>query len=267
MDYVHQEEVLNALPVPPYVKCAGNLLARYEQGEFESVWSEIRSHPYIDGDFRAEVLEVAEATMRRVARNADMLTERLRNHGWLALIFEDDALRTQPHPRDKDIFRSIEEITASPAPPSLLAFWRVVGGINWIWDYNSDMPLPNLGVDLPMDEMDPLCIAPPQGIIHNFDEWEDQKTEAEPDWIEPFQIDLSPDYLHKADISGGVPYGIELPFWGADPLFVGEKHKLPFVDYLRLSFRWAGFPRLEDHANRADVQQFVTKFGKGLEPF
>jgi hypothetical protein len=73
--------------------------------------------------------------------------------------------------------------------------------------------------------------------------------------------------LHKANTSGGGPYGIELPFFGADPIFANEAHELPFVDYLRLCFRWAGFPRLERHADRSDVREFLDVMSKGLVPF
>ena len=68
-------------------------------------------------------------------------------------------------------------------------------------------------------------------------------------------------------MSGGTPYGVEPPFFGADPLFANEAHKLSFVDYLRLGFRWAGFPGLEAHGEREDVRRFVAAFGQGLEPF
>ena len=80
-------------------------------------------------------------------------------------------------------------------------------------------------------------------------------------------LDLAPDYLHKANTSGGAPYRIELPFFGADPDFVNEAHELPFVDYLRLCFRWAGFPRLEGHADRPNVREFLQMMGNGLERF
>jgi hypothetical protein len=43
--------------------------------------------------------------------------------------------------------------------------------------------------------------------------------------------------------------------------------KLPFLDYLRLAFRWAGFPGLDRHAERRDVQDFVARFSEGLLPF
>jgi hypothetical protein len=85
--------------------------------------------------------------------------------------------------------------------------------------------------------------------------------------VHPFRIDLAPDYLDKANISGGGPYCIEVPFLGADPLVAGERHGLPFVDYLRVAFRWAGFPGLDRHWARRDVQDFVTRFGKALIPF
>ncbi len=95
-----------------------------------------------------------------------------------------------------------------------------------------------------------------------FEEWEDQKAHDN-----TFRIDLAPDHLHKANVSGGSPYAVLVPFRGADPIFTDERHGLPFLDYIRLAFKWAGFPGLEDHAGRADVQRFVAKFGQGLEPF
>jgi hypothetical protein len=44
-------------------------------------------------------------------------------------------------------------------------------------------------------------------------------------------------------------------------------HELPFVDYLRLCFRWTRFPRLERYADRSDVREFLDVMSKGLEPF
>jgi hypothetical protein len=214
------------------------------------------------------VIAVAEATMRRVARNADLLADRLDTRGWKPLPLGRAELRTKPSATDAAIFQQIEEISGAPVPPSLVAFWKVVGGINFVWDYESDGTPPDLGLALPMDEMDPLCVVPPAGVERLFDEWKDPEYQrlffpAR----EAFRIDLAPDYLHKANISGGSPYAIIVPFNGADQIFAYEKHALPFVDYLRLAFSRAGFPGLEDHAERDDVRRFVTEFGRGLEPF
>jgi hypothetical protein len=242
----------------------GNLLNRYRSGEFAAVWQDIKSHQHIGGDFYYEVLSVAEETMRRVVRNADMLSERLRAEGWTALM---GALRTPPSPNDLVVFERIEAITQSLLPPSLRAFWTVVGGIDWVWDYKRDDDPPDLGVALPMPEMDPLCVDGAGAAVHVFDTWEEQRDQPDPDLIDPFDLVLAPDAFHKANIGGGPSYGVELPFFGADPLFVNEPHRLSFVDYLRLSFRWAGFPGLETRSDREDVRRFVARFGHGLEPF
>lgn len=90
-------------------------------------------------------------------------------------------------------------------------------------------------------------------------------------WIsesrDPFELQLAPDYLHKANISGGVPYSVQLPFSGIDPIFANERHKLPFVDYLRLCFRWGGFPLLETYHGRDDVKSFVDAMTKDIPSF
>lgn len=57
-----------------------------------------------------------------------------------------------------------------------------------------------------------------------------------------FQIEFAPDYLHKANISGDAPYGIEVPNSAVDGLVLGEVHQTTFVNYLRIAFQWAGFP-------------------------
>lgn len=52
---------------------------------------------------------------------------------------------------------------------------------------------------------------------------------------------VAPDRLHKANVSGGAPYGVRLPDGTAEGLFVGEV-AMPFVAYLNLVFRHGGFP-------------------------
>jgi hypothetical protein len=205
--------------------------------------------------------------MRRVAANADLIAERLCSRGWRALSAGTSDLRTLPAPADADILCRIENITGAPIPPTLLAFWKIVGGVNWVWDYETGNAPPDLGVGLPMQEMDPLCVDPPKAADYLFDEWEDQRRRPDPDLVGSFELELAPDYLHKANISGGAPYSIALPFLGADPKLANESHGLPFVDYLRLCFRWAGFPGLEGHARRDDVRNFIAEFTAGLAPF
>jgi hypothetical protein len=243
---------------------SGDLLARYRRGEHEAVWTELRAHPAIDGDFRAEALAVATETMSRVARCADLIAERLAAKGWVAL---GGRLRWPPSAHDQQIIDDIEQFTAAPLPPSLVAFWNVVGGIDFVWNYNKAEPAPDLGLDLALVELDPLDVCPPPHTSYLFKEWKERRSEVDPDLDDPFNLDLAPDYLHKANFSGGGPYGIELPDLGADPIFVNERHGLPFVDYLRLAFRWGGFPRLERHTEKTGVRNFVAEMTRELEPF
>ncbi len=128
-------------------------MTRYLRGEHGPVWNELRSHEALGGDLLEEARAVAKETMKRVARSADVLAERLAALGWVPLYGE---LRTRPRTEDREVMRRIEETTGAPLPVSLRAFWEVVGGINFVWDYERG-DAPDLGVDLPMDEMDPLC--------------------------------------------------------------------------------------------------------------
>ncbi|MEK6234856.1 MAG: hypothetical protein N2C14_09100, partial [Planctomycetales bacterium] len=87
-----------------------------------------------------------------------------------------------------------------------------------------------------------------------------------PELLGPFWIELAPDHYTKANISGGGPYGIELPFLGADPVF-GDSRRLPFVDYLRHCLRWGGFAMLDRHVNDPSDSNLVSMLTAGFERF
>jgi hypothetical protein len=248
----------------PHSAGRGDLLARYRAGEHATVWSELRAHEAIAGDCRAEALAVATETMVRVGRCTDLLAERLTRRGWTALW---GRFHTPPSAGDAAIIRSIEQFTGALLPASLLAFWETVGGVDFVWNYENDTPAPDLGPDLAMVEMDPLYVGPPSHTKYLLAEWAERRSKVDPDLDDPCELELAPDHYHKANISGGSPYGIELPYLGADPIFIHEEHTLPFVDYLRLAFRWGGFPRLERHEHNIDVRKFVADMTKNMEPF
>ena len=66
---------------------------------------------------------------------------------------------------------------------------------------------------------------------------------------ELFRLEFAPDYYHKAGVSGGRPYSIELPNSSIDGLVLEEPHGLYFLLYLRLCMKWGGFPGLAGLAN------------------
>jgi hypothetical protein len=230
------------------------------------VWEELRAQGSIAGDLRQEAETVADETMRRVAHNLDLLASRLESKGWIASMGE---LRTTPKSGDSAIFKKIEKITKSPIPPSLLSFWRIVGGVALVWDYGTEERPPQIQAKLRLDlgELDPLSVDSPTRIEYLFEEWEEQMIRTHSELLDPFSIDLAPDDLHKANISGGPPYAIELPFFGADPIFANESHELPFVDYLRHCLRWAGFGKLDKHKGQDGADELIAELTAGFEPF
>ena len=162
----------------------------------------------IAGDLRQEAEAFAHETMKRVAYNLDLLTFRFYARGWVVLT---GMLRTSPNPDDGRICAEIERITKSPIPPSLSAFWRVVGGVDLVWDYKTEKRPPVFlpGITLDLDVLHPLYIAAAAARQVFVWRMEHAVMKTHPELLDPFSFDLAPDYLHKADISGGVPYAIK----------------------------------------------------------
>jgi hypothetical protein len=76
------------------------------------------------------------------------------------------------------------------------------------------------------------------------------------------RIPLAPDDLHKANISGDAYY-MEVPNQSADAPFQ-DWHHTTFVNYLRIAFRWGGFPGWERYPNRPDKE--LAHLAEGLLP-
>jgi len=204
-----------------------------------------------------EALRQARTLMLRVAQAADLVASRLERSGWKSL---SGPLRSAPRPEAIAALAQTNGVGTLPA--SLQAFWEIVGGINFVWDYESREQPPDFGLGLPLQRMDPLCISGPEDLFYCVEEWQLQDCRAEV--AEPLELELAPDVYHKADISGGAPYAISLPALSHDPILENERHGLPFTDYLRLAFRWGGFPGLEEYAHLPEVQKFLADMTGGL---
>jgi hypothetical protein len=200
------------------------LLDRYLAGEHETVWKDlialgaaVREDPHA-----ADALAVAYETMSRVEANVRTVSERLLRVGFTK---SDGPLHTPPNRRVDTQIRQLEK-AAGTLPISLRAFYEVVGSVNWIGNHPSLSPARS-----PLCT-DPLVVEPLEMVVEFAIE-------------EGVSIIIAPDALHKADTSGGDPYQIELPNPAADGILLFENHDLYFVDYLRLAFRFGGFPGYE----------------------
>lgn len=118
---------------------------------------------------------------------------------------------------------------------------------------------------------DPLVVeAPP------YDELEEYRELGDPDdpnarddegWTGRYRLEIAPDALHKANISGGSPYAIAIPDPGADApvLELDAPYARTFVGYLRECFRWGGFPGLADEPDPPTAE--LARLTEGLLPF
>ena len=248
-------------------------LERYIAGEHEPVWAElqalgaaVRTEPLY-----SDALAVAYETMRRVRHNIEILIPRLEasgyefGYGWAkGRDFPGGSADPVFAPLHVDVARTIAELEgrAGALPLSLRAFYEVVGSVNFVgsppeaWRDWRAVP----------DDIDALFVYSAEVALEGAEAWQERydhlrKSEWNPprtddedicdSWAyyalprECWLVPLAPDEWHKYDISGCGAYEIATPNLAADARLLTERHHTTFVNYLRICFRWAGFPKLE----------------------
>jgi len=157
----------------------------------------------------------------------------------------------RPHvPPDANVRKEIGRFDKEfPLPLSLRAFYEVVGEVNLIGHHPTIAPQDNTIAE------DPL-------VVYGFDEgaveFDDENGET------PSAITIAPDELHKAGAAGSGGYEIAIPDSRVDGELLNESHRLFFVDYLRLAFKFGGFPGYE---RAARVPAELATLSAGLIAF
>jgi hypothetical protein len=219
-----------------------SLLDRYLGGDREQVWAELRALGPIERGHTQydDARGVAEATMRRVRGNVEVVRTRLIDAGY-QLMAQDRA--HVPPAADAGAQLDAFERKHGPLPLSLRAFYQFVGTVNFMqsadqlvqWHKREDAPEPVPELRY-AGEYDPLVIGP---LDHEGAEWDHGPGRHA--WY------LAPDECHKANYSGGMNYHVLLPDNGADFRIYGmicdevDQFGDWFVDYLRETFRGGGF--------------------------
>jgi hypothetical protein len=206
---------------------------RYLAGDRGQVWAEmLGAGPRLRADPVGweQARTVAELTMRRARGNVERLIDMLPAGGYR---FEPGEGLPVFEPPAADITDQLDrlEATTGPLPLALRAWLAQVGRVNltgshpaWRYAYS-----------------DPLVVDAPVDYIHS--EYRDWEADRGTEWDRGvFTVDIAPDYLHKANVSGGAPYGLAVPDPAADGILLWERHQTTFVGYLRLAFGWGGFP-------------------------
>jgi hypothetical protein len=202
---------------------------------------------------------------------------------------EDPAVFAPPSKNIQRRLDKVEKSTGGPLPLSLRAWCEVVGSVSLIGSHpvlahrelesgtpmkmHMGFPMANFGAagaaafrDVarsagaevldrrpkgdPAMSADPLVVEPMFEMIAGIQEG-------------PVELPLAPDGLHKSNHSGGDPYGMEIPSSQADALFT-DWHRTTFVNYLRIAFRWGGFPGWERYPNRPEKE--LAHLAEGLLP-
>jgi hypothetical protein len=242
-------------------------LDRYLAGEHEQVWKDLRTlgEKALSDDHAADALAVAYETMHRVDRNVRTIAGRLETLGYrfvypgsgggfFGLRKPKAHLPHVPPPADvRATIAEVETVAGGPIPLSLRAFFEVVGEVNFNGDHPSLAPKDS---QFPPDPLMVCGADDALAMLESFDSDED----------DPLLLEFAPDALHKANISGGAPYSIELPNPAVDAQVQDEPHDVNFVEYLRLAILgWGGFPGWE--GAKAPLPPELDELRQGLIPF
>jgi len=138
---------------------------------------------------------------------------------------------------ERDTAKAVERIEAEigAVPLALKLFWLHVGSIN----LSGSHPLWG-GCEYP----DPLIVFPPSYALYELDQYLADRKERDAHGF-PYAIFVAPDFYHKANVSGGLPYSVAVPAEADDPPLLDEWHQVTFMQYLEVSLRFGGFPGLE----------------------
>lgn len=240
-----------------------NFYDRYINGETTAVYddiSRIRLESLNEHE-RSDIINVLEETFNRVAYNLKVIHRELIHVGYQ---FKKDCkynFEKPCHPpleNTEYLLKKVEDAVKEFGfvPLSLQYFYRIVGGVNFVWDFEADKEC--------MWEMaDPIQVASLDSV------WEEISHEY---WKEDIQqyvddenfgcafLELSADDLHKDNVSGGQPYALELTKKpSVDSNFLNEPNETTLINYLRICFENCGFPGLARSDRNSDFQLFFNR--------
>jgi hypothetical protein len=235
------------------------LLSRYRNGECEEVWRDLMA---LGGEVRKARYKnaawaVARETMWCAGQNVRLLVKRLKKLEYRFLAQAGQVFR--PFRKDElGLFRACER-KGLWIPLSLRAWAEEVGQLDLTGSHPALGPVNERGE--PAVHTDPLDFSEPFALEGVLEEW---LAPSPPD-RQPIQWEVGLDASSKAGMvtneepSGG--YEVRLPNLAADAVLEGESHGITFVEYLRLSFRWGGFPGWEKHERRPEKELAFLREG------
>jgi hypothetical protein len=252
---------------------------RYCDGQREQVWDEMMS---LGGAVREEpywtdAQAVAVETMKRACENVDRLILKLEALGY-DFVGASKAGDQLPSPVGGTFTATERELrhqrpgTATSAniaeietrlgtlPLSLRTWYEIVGAVFLCGDYPELCTFKgdSLGKSSSVFP-DPMCFFPPdvEFPLSEFLKYRTRDAEGR------YSFPIAPEPKIKSARSGSVFYAVKLPEPRADALLMNERHETTFVNYLRLSFEWGGFPGWEFYPKKRP-QKLLEHLSDGL---
>lgn len=240
---------------------------RYKNGETTSVYSDIAKlgQAAFSQKHLTDIEAVLTETMERTAHNLAVIYDELQrvNYNFKREIkYSFEAPLNKPLVNTDKLLVKLDKAVKpiGAVPLSLKFFYKIVGSCNFAWDYETD-------ANILWEGGDPIQIVPLDDLVEEVtgEDWQDEMEEnKEVDGSSYLQ--LSADYLHKDNISGGPAYSIEVT---ANPSIDGkllnEEHETTFVDYLRISFENCGFSRADALERIPSFEEFCDQVGPKLK--
>ena len=216
-------------------------MQRYIDGDRDLVWHELRQL----GDrvhqppYAREARAVCDEMARRARSNITLIVERLKDQGYR--FHSNDHEQTPVEPMidptpNAEALLAWLEYRFGAVPMTLSSWVRIVGDV---WLVGTHPKWENAPAADPLVlEVEYSRYSGADVCAHYEDEYEQWQESADGS---VFTLSVSPDNLDKANVSGGLPYGIVLPDACGDAHIVTAA-PIPLVSYLKAVFERGGFP-------------------------
>jgi hypothetical protein len=217
-----------------------------------------RKHVLEAQSMLAGLLEKFQAQKSVTSKNR---AERLKKKAVITDHLKDTSVFSPPDADEDSRFRALEEKGMS-LPLSLRAWIEEVGDVNLAGAHPAlsfwqDANFPGVHADPLMVNVDGLMFDL-EGWEEEFEEGGDPGTlQAVIGWDAGAKSRLA---VENEQLDYG--YTIDLPNAAADAPLRGEHHNTTFVNYLRIAFKWGGFPGWADQPRRPENE--LKKLAGGL---
>ncbi len=166
---------------------------------------------------------------------------------------DDDIVFLPPEASIPAMIRKLEK-AGMVLPLSLQAWAEAVGNVNLSGAHPTlcfwrDENFPGVLADPLMISLDDLMFQGEEWLEPSDESDRPRKIEVILGWDAETKADL---VIADDEIDEG--YNMVLPGEAADAMLNGEPHQTHFVEYLRIAFRWGGFPGWENEKKRPEKE-------------